>query len=1012
LLTSLESLFGRSVDFDAPHYLLLLLLLPLIALIGRRSLAALGSWRRRFTILLRVVVATLLIVALAEPNWQTIIHRLSVMFVVDASSSIYRGELDSALKYVSAAATTRDKTRGDRAGLVVFGRDPAVEIPPVDASWQVSKLETSLDPRFTNLESALRMVQASAPPDSACRVVIVSDGNENIGHALEQARHMQATGIGIDCVPVSYERRGEVAVEKLVVPTDVRRGTPFTLSAVLNNAADRPVVGKLVISRTQSGAKQSVAEEPVTLEPGKRVFTIRQELAESGMATYDVRFFPHAPADDAHTENNLATGFSHVTGKGRVLLIEDAAQAGRFDAFVRLLRQNGIEVAITDTCRAFDSLADLQEFDCVILADVARVSGEPPAELTQISDEQIHALVQNTEHFGSGLIVLGGPNSYGAGGWTNSELEKALPVDFQIENMKVNPVGALMLVIDSSGSMIGEKIAWSKAAAIAATDMLGPRDYIGVVTFDSEAHWLVPMQRSADRDRIKAGIDRLGAAGGTDMMPALKEAYRAIQGVNASLKHVIVLTDGHTPNANFQGLVSSMRNRKITTTGVAVGNDADRVLLADIGQRGGGKFYTVTNPKAIPRIFMREARRVAMPLVFEDAAGISAQVSTLGDLLAGIKGPLPPVTGYVLTTVKGSPLVDVLVATPRQPAPNAAILASWQFGLGRAVALTTDVGQRWATSWTEWDNYEKLMLQTVRWTMRSHDVSATFALATDARDGFIDVAVTALDRDDPKANTLAAMGTAVLPDGTTQTFTLEQSAPGRYTAKVPATTPGNYYLSVSGSERAAPLRSAISINSTAEFERLASNDGYLAEIAEGVPTGGERGKLIQAPKGIADTRGLLATDVFRPGIAPARSRNPAWPTLLLVTSVLFLGDVFCRRVTVAFDWIPVLAARIGLVHGAPALAAVDTARMERLRASKSSATAYYASEQAEATRTAVEYDHIREAIAEAQTFSAAPLVPPEPSVAGAPLTADVEPAEDFTNRLLKAKKRIRDELDR
>jgi Mg-chelatase subunit ChlD len=1003
-------MFDRSVDFDAPHYLLFLLLLPLIALIGRRSLAALGRWRRRFAILLRLGVATLLIVALAEPNWQTIIHRLSVMFVVDASSSIHREELGSALKYVNAAATTRDKTRGDRAGVVVFGRDPSVEIPPVDSSWQLSKLETHVDPRFTNLESALQMAQASAPPDSACRVVIVSDGNENIGHALEQARHMQATGIGIDCIPVSYERRGEVAVEKLVVPTDVRRGAPFTLSAVLNNAADHPVAGKLVISRTQSGAKQSVAEEPVTIESGKRVFTTRQELAQSGMATYDVRFFPDAPADDAHTENNLASGFSHVTGKGRVLLIEDAAQAGRFDAVVRLLRQNDIEVLITDTRRAFDSLADLQEFDCVILADVARVSGEPPAELTQISDEQIHALVQNTEHFGSGLIVLGGPNSYGAGGWTNSELEKALPVDFQIENMKVIPVGALMLVIDSSGSMTGEKIAWSKAAAIAATGMLGPRDFIGVVTFDSEAHWLVPLQRSADRDRIKARIDRLGAAGGTDMMPALKEAYRVIQGAEASLKHVIVLTDGHTPKANFQSLVSSMRDREITTTGVAVGNDADRVLLADIGQRGGGKFYTVTNPKAIPRIFMREARRVAMPLVFEDAAGIGTQVATPGDLLAGIKGPLPPVTGYVLTTVKNSPLVDVLVATPRQPAPNAAILASWQFGLGRAVALTTDVGHRWATSWTEWDNYEKLMLQTVRWAMRSHDASEKFALATDAGDGFIDVAVTALDRDDPKANALSAMGTAVLPDATTQTFTLEQSAPGRFTAKVPATTPGNYYLSVSGSERAAPLRSAISINSTAEYERLTSNDGYLAEIAEGVPAGGERGKLIQAPKGIADTQGLLATDVFRPGIAPARSRNPIWPVLLVVTSVLFLGDVFCRRVTASFDWIPLLAARIGILRQVSVPAPADSARMERLRASKSGATAYYASDKAESTRAAVEFDHIREAVAEVQLLSATQVKPPEPTAADASLSADVERDVDFTDRLLKAKRRVRDEL--
>ena len=351
------------------------------------------------------------------------------------------------------------------------------------------------------------------------------------------------------------------------------------------------------------------------------------------------------------------------------------------------------------------------------------MSAESPADgaadLTQFTDEQIHQLVQNTEHFGCGLVVLGGPNSYGAGGWTNTELEKALPVDCQIQSAKVNAVGALMLVIDSSGSMNGEKIAWSKAAAVAASEMLGPRDFIGVVSFDSEAHWVVPLQRNAARERTKARISRLGAAGGTNMMPALDEGYKAIQGVDAALKHVVVLTDGQTQKDNYASLVSRMREKGITTTGVAIGQDADRTLLADVGQRGGGKFYHVMSPKAIPKIFMREARRVAMPLVFEDAGGIGVQIAAPNEILAGITSPPPAITGYVLTTLKNSSLVDVLLATPRQPQPNSTILASWQYGLGRSVALTTDVGHRWAADWTAWSNYEKLMLQTMRWAMRS-----------------------------------------------------------------------------------------------------------------------------------------------------------------------------------------------------------------------------------------------------------------------------------------------------
>jgi hypothetical protein len=263
--------------------------------------------------------------------------------------------------------------------------------------------------------------------------------------------------------------------------------------------------------------------------------TVRQEIREAGVSTFEARFAPDNPADDVHSENNAATGFTRVGGQGQALLIEDASLAGRFDSFVQMLRRNDIEVTVRDTRRPFDDLADLQQFDLIVLADVARVAGEPPDDLTQFTDRQIQALVQNTEHFGCGLLVLGGPNSYGAGGWTNTELEKALPVNCEIDNAKINAVGALMLVIDSSGSMSGPKMEWSKAAAIAASRMLSSRDYLGVVTFDSEPHWIVRMQRNNLPIRAQAKIDRVAAGGGTNMMPALEQSYREMQSVNASL---------------------------------------------------------------------------------------------------------------------------------------------------------------------------------------------------------------------------------------------------------------------------------------------------------------------------------------------------------------------------------------------------------------------------------------------------------------------------------------------
>ncbi len=993
------------LDFDAPQYLLLLAVLPVFWLLGRRSLRALGGWRPTAALGLRFAVAGLIVVALAEPNWLTLMHRLTVLFVVDGSDSIQPEELSGALNYVNAAAQQRNAQRGDRAGVVVFGREAAVEVPPLDHAWRLARIESEYNPRSTNLEAALELARATFPPDSAKRVVIISDGNETAGRAKPQAAALLDAGVGIDCVPISYERRGDVRVEKVAVPADVRRGTPFTLRVVLDNLRpDRPISGRLRITRTLGGVEHSIADEPVRLEPGKRVFAIRQELTETGMSTYEARFVPDDPAEDVHSENNAATGFCRVGGKGHVLVIEESSGAGRYGAFIELLRRNDIEVTLRDTRRPFDDLADLQQFDAVVLADVARVAGEGAADLTQFSDRQIHALVQNTEHFGGGLVVLGGPNSYGAGGWTNTELEKALPVDFEIDNVKVEVVGALMLVIDSSGSMSGQKIAWSKSAAVAASEMLGKRDYLGVVSFDSAAHWIAPLRRNDPAFRARARIGRLGAGGGTDMMPALRQAYEAIQKVNASLKHVIVLTDGQTPKDNYASLVTSMRQQGVTTTGVAVGPDADRMLLADIGRRGGGKFYHVLSPKAIPRIFMREARRVALPLVFEDRSGIPLEFVASSELLSGIEGPPPPTTGYVLTTVKEHPLVEVLLATPRQPPPNSTVLATWQFGLGRAAALTTDIGERWATDWPAWGNYEKLLLQLVRWSMRSHELNERLAMTAETRDGAIEVVVNALDRDDAPVDFLNLLGTVVLPGGEPQGFALEQVAPGRYTATVPTEEPGNYYFSISGGGHSAPLRAAVSVPRTAELDNLFSYDGFLAELSEGKPRGGEPGRMIQSPRGIADTEGLLKTDVFRPGLAPAKSRDAMWPVALLAASAVFLGDVFCRRVAISFSWLPQILGWLTVFRRQPAVS-VDPQRMERLRSSKSKATAQFGGTADPAAFQATAPAD-RSPVVSDEGRATQPSVETRPASAASAEGGETSP--EFTSRLLEAKKRLRD----
>lgn len=931
-------MFDSSLDFDSPRYLFWIVPVILaIWFIARQSLSSLGSIRRWFAMSLRILVAVLLIAALAEPNYLKLGKKLAVLFLVDGSSSISREESAEAIKYVNAAAEQRDKQREDRAGVVVFGREAVGEVPPVAQPWHLQKFESVIQPDFTNLAAALEMAQATMPADCAKRVVIVSDGNANLGQAEEQAERLLQAGIGIDVVPIRYNRTGDVAVEKVVAPAEIAKGVPFDLRVVVNNVSNKPVSGKLTVVQEASGVRQTIADDEITLQGGKQVLTIRQQSAESGFFTYEAAFYPNEKSNDQHVENNRATAFNRVLGKGRVLLVEDATKPGKFDHVIKRLEAEELEVVVRPSVAPFESLADLQQFDTVILADVPRFTTDGPNEVNQISDEQIRTLVQNTERFGCGLVVLGGPSSYGAGGWANTELEKALPVDCQIKNLKVQLTGALVLVIDHSGSMSGDKLMLSKAAAAETAKMLGPHDFLGVVAFDDAATWVVPLARNSSPDKTRKQIARIQEGGGTNMMPGMDTGYKALLNVESPVKHMIVMTDGQTGGDGYLPLARKMRQAGITTTGIAIGPDADRQLLADISREGGGKFYHVTQPRAIPRVFMHEARRVAMPLVHEDARGFSPQISYPGELLAGIPGPLPPITGYVMTTIKQSPLVELLMTAPAQPAPNNTVLAAWQYGLGRTVALTTDMGQRWATRWVEWPNYDKFLTQMVRWSMRRSQQDERLAMSVEARDGRVRVVVNALDEKQSHVNFLQLSGSLVKDKDPEVTVALEQTAPGRYVAEFDAEDAGNYYLAVSGSNATAPLRAAISVPQTAEFDDRTSNDALLVQLAERVPRGGEAGTVIESSRGLADTAGLLGVNVFRPGVIPAVERTAMWPWAVLVAACLFWSDVFCRRVHVSFAWLGQYLSKLKLKQAGAEKPAADE-RLARLKDRKTEST--------------------------------------------------------------------------
>lgn len=902
-------MFGFRVAFDSPGYLLLLLLLPLIWAIGAGRLRALGRWRRATAIAVRSLVVTAIVLALAGIQLVWLSDRLTVLYLLDQSDSIPVAQRRLMLDYaIENVRQHRDRVREDSVGLITFGGDATIDVPPfaddLPAGWQLANLPQRLD--ATNLEAALKLAQAIMPADSQRRVVLISDGNQTNGDAQAAAARLTQSGIGVDVMPVPVDAVADVMVEKIDLPSDIRRGQTFEARVVISSLRlhgdDRPVSGRLNVTRQIAGEQQLLMDQPVQLLPGKNVIPLSHRIDEPAPYTYTARFVADAADDDRIVANNEATAYTYVRGQGRVLLIEPWDRAGSYQLLVDLLRRAEIEVAVQPSNSLFGSLAELQAFDAVILAGVPRTSGDATEAVSNFSEEQIQMLVRNTQQLGSGLLMIGGPEAFGAGGWTGTALEEAMPVDFEIKNLKVSAVGALQIVMDTSGSMGGEKIDLCKSAAIEAVKALQPSDHIGVISFDSSPRVVVAMQRVAGRRQIAPQISQIQAGGGTDLFPAMELGYRQLRDAPAATKHMIILTDGHTPPAGFDDLAARMHQEGITVSTVAIGGDADANLMTAIATAGGGKFYNMVSPRAVPRILMREARRISRGLIHEDDSGIPPDVVLPHAVLGGIATPPPPLTGFVMTTPKDNPLVQTVITSPVPAGQENPLLALWQYGLGRSAVLTTDAGARWTSGWLAWPGNDKFYEQLVRWLMRPTGDTGKFTLDTQVRGGEVEVVVHALDQDDDFLNFLPITASALSPELKPLPLSLRQTAPGRYTGSFPADSSGNYFVNVIPQAGAAPLSTGVTVPFGDEYRLRDLNEPLLRSLAAGQPAGGAAGQWLEPLAGEVAAL-AAAANPFRSDLRSERTIRDIWPLLVLAACCLYFLDVLTRRVSLSLDWL-------------------------------------------------------------------------------------------------------------
>jgi uncharacterized membrane protein len=940
------------LGFETPGYLWLLVLLPLIWYWGYRHLGVLGPVRRWVALIFRSLVVIGIVAALAGVQMVWTSDRVTVMYVLDQSESIPEIKRTAMLEFVIAAVSKhRNDTRGDRAGLIVFGRDATIEIPPYDDKIPPMRRFESLLERTdaTNLEAALNLAQASMPEDTSRRIVIVTDGNENVGQAKTMASRVAAAGIGIDIVPVLSEAGEEILVEKIDLPSNIRKGQPFEARIVIDrqgqraattakdeNGEDRPVRGRLRVKQKVAGEESLLLEQTIELGPGKNVFPMRHTIEQPAAYTYEAEFIADSDDDDKLKQNNSATGYTYVRGKGRVLLVHSPDKLPDYEAMMSALRDANIEITPMSTERLFGSIAELQPYDAVILAGVPRVDSDDANKISSFTDDQIEMLVRNTQQLGAGLLMIGGPDALGAGGWSGTELEKAMPVDFRIKNAKVNAVGALALIMHASEMAQGNY--WQKKIAEAAITQLGGSDMAGVLHWTNNGdEWLWGgrkglLQVGPNRKAMLASLGRMTPGDMPEFDPAMRMAVAGLTNANAAMKHCIIISDGD-PSPPSSAVIKAFKDGNITISTVAVAshglNESDQ--LRRIAASTGGKYYVAQSGKALPGIFQREARRVSRPLVYEPEGGTVPEVIFPHVVLDGIDTSLPSIRGFVMTQTKSSPLAQVVLRSPKPDSPeNATILATWNFGLGRTAVLTTDAGKVWSDSWVSWPGFEKLHSQLVRWLMRPSGDTGQFSLATNVADGRVEVIVTALTDDDQFLNFLDVAGSVLDPTLDPLPLRMEQVAPGRYSGSFPIDRAGTYFVNVLPGAGNAPLTTGVTVPYSDEFRYRETNQVLMAQLASLTPPGGRPGE-VTAPLGEQVNDEVLESDAFRGGLPLARQIRDAWPWFVLIAAVLFFTDVLVRRVAIRFGfiktwWLEFTGAR------QPELATV--ARLDQLRQQK------------------------------------------------------------------------------
>ncbi len=796
------------------------------------------TWRttpRRGALVLKALALMLVIAALSAPQLTILESRMAVAILADTSASISDRDLERG----SAIASTLERARG---------RNWTDVIPFAQAARTVSKAERGVRLRLahtagnagraTNLEAAVREGISALPSGRVPRLVLISDGHENLGGVARAAWQARELGVPIDTYPLAGRSRPELRLESVTLPMAGFTGERFPIDVAVRSPRATKATVEIAAESKVLGSSE------VALEPGLNQIRVHASLSTSGAV--DLSGALSAPGMGTA---RFAQAIS--LRRPRVLFLSEDP-AGTETHLLHTLN-----AAQFDVTRATSLPARLSDYQVVVFNNWNMETLSPARKA------EVEAFVKQ----GGGMLMIGGErNVYVEKNGPEDALDRTLPA--KIAPPRTPEGTCVVLILDKSSSMEGKKMELAKLAAIGVVENLRPVDMVGVLIFDNSFHWAVPIRRAEERSLIKRVVAGITPDGGTQIAPALQEAYRRIVPVNAVYKHIVLLTDGISEEGDSMSLAREAQGRQVTISTVGLGQDVNRSYLEKVAALALGKSYFLSDPTGLAQILLRDVMEHTGSTAVEHE--IRPQVAKKAEILEGVGiESAPSLAGYVRFIPKAG--ADVVLNVERRDP----LFVRWQFGLGRAGIFTSDAKSRWARQWVSWPGYDRFWANVFRDLLphsQATEATVTYNSAND--EAVIDYRLGRYAEEPSQIPGIYIFG----PPGFERPVRLEKVAEGLFRGRVPIEhRQGLFRVRPLIESRAFPEVGMYRQES--ELNEYGSDERLLRQVS--AFTGG---RFRPAPRDVFDAGGRTVASTLR-----------LWPGLLAAALLLNLLELVLRK---------------------------------------------------------------------------------------------------------------------